>query len=281
MPSSARTTGQAGPPDFIGVGGIGTGIEWWVEALLAHPELRPPESGRRSLHYFDPFAMDEMTADDVAGYHAHFPHVPGVLRGEWTGRYMLDGWTPPLLRRAAPDARLMIMLGDPVTRYRWLFAQRREKFAADEVFYTTDIVERARHASQLERLLRFFPAEQVLVLQYERCRVDPAGEYRRTVEFLGVRDPGVQPPLLGKPPSTGRLSKQLAAVARLGVPGRAIRRGVERAARRPLGRTETPLWPDLEAALHFTLDPEMQRLAKLVPELDLALWPNFKHLASA
>jgi hypothetical protein len=204
-----------------------------------------------------------------------------VLRGEWTGRYMLDGWTPPLLRRAAPDARLMIMLGDPVTRYRWLFAQRREKFAADEVFYTTDIVERARHASQLERLLRFFPSEQVLVLQYERCRVDPAREYRRTVEFLGVRDPGVQPPLVGKPPAAGRLSKQLAAVAKLGVPGRAVRRGAERVARRPLGRTETPLWPDLEAALHFTLDPEMERLSKLVPELDLALWPNFKHLASA
>ena len=87
--------------------------------------------------------------------------------------------------------------------------------------------------------------------------------------------------MLGKPPSTGRVSKQLAAVARLGVPGRVIRRSAERVAGRPLGRTETPLWPDLEAALHFTLDPEMQRLMKLVPELDLALWPNFKHLASA
>ena len=241
MPSSARTPGRPGPPDFIGAGGIGTGVAWWVETLFAHPELRPPESGKRSLHYFDPFAMEEMTAADVSGYHAQFPHVPGVLRGEWTGRYMLDGWTPPLLRRAAPDARLIVMLGDPLTRYRWIFAQRREKFAADEVFYTTDLVERSRHASQLERLHRFFPSEQVLVLQYERCVRAPETELVRTQRFIGLPVEAIDP---GRP---GALDD--APSARL--PGA------------------------LHAALRSAYAADVAALPALVPGIDLSLWSDY------
>ena len=41
-----------------------------------------------------------------------------------------------------------------------------------------------------------------------------------------------------------------------------------------------PLWPDLEGALHTALDPDVAALRELVPELDLALWPNFAHLAA-
>ena len=50
--------------------------------------------------------------------------------------------------------------------------------------------------------------------------------------------------------------------------------GVER--RRPV-----PLWPDIEAALHTTLDPEVEALAATVPGFDVGLWPNFTHLARA
>jgi hypothetical protein len=277
MPSPAdpSATGRPGPPDFIGVGATGTGSTWWMRMLLAHPEIRGPQPRRSSLHFFDRFCVAEMTDDDVAAYHGHFPRAPGTIAGEWTGRYMLDGWTPPLLKRAAPDAKLLVMLMDPIARYRGVFAIRREKFAPDEVFYTADVVERACHASQLARLQRFFPAEQILVLQYERCLADPAGEYRRTLEFLGVRDLDAAPRRLQVPVRTSRLSGPLARVARLGLPGRATRRAAERIAGRPLGRVEAPLWPDLDAALRTALDPEVERLAEMVPQLDLSLWPNF------
>jgi hypothetical protein len=43
-------------------------------------------------------------------------------------------------------------------------------------------------------------------------------------------------------------------------------------------RPEEPLWPDIEAALHTALDPDVEALKQLVPQLDLALWPNFTHL---
>ena len=57
-----------------------------------------------------------------------------------------------------------------------------------------DVVDRRSFGAQLARLHRFYDPERILVLQFERCRRDPAGQYRRTLEFLGVRDTGVRAP---------------------------------------------------------------------------------------
>src|SRR5829696_1826406 len=115
-PLDAFQRGAPGPPDFIGVGALGSGTGWWHSMLVAHPEIRPPRSRTRALHHFDPFCAAEMTDADVAAYHRSFPRRAGAITGEWTGRYMFDAWTPPLLRRAAPDAKLLVMLSDPIER---------------------------------------------------------------------------------------------------------------------------------------------------------------------
>jgi hypothetical protein len=51
----------------------------------------------------------------------------------------------------------------------------------------------------------------------------------------------------------------------------------------PRGTTQeavkTPLWDDLLDGLRATFEPEVAQLAELAPEIDLALWPNFAHLA--
>lgn len=259
-------------PDFIGAGALGSGTGWWHSLLLAHPEIRPPQDGRRALHHFDRFCAAEMTDADVAAYHAHFPRVEGTITGEWTGRYLFDPWTPPLLKRAAPDAKLLVMLSDPIERYRAVFADRMAKREGDERIYMADVVDRRSFATQLARLHRFFPPEQILVLQYERCRRDPAAEYRRTLAFLGVRDTAFVPRRL-----QGKRASLAAAVAgRLPLPEQTRRRLTERVSGHPDPQPTAPLWPDLEAALHTALDPQVERLQAMVPELDVSLWPNFR-----
>ena len=79
----------------------------------------------------------------------------------------------------------------------------------------------------------------------------------------------------GKPESV-----YVAALLRLGLPEGTKRRVTERLSGRPDVRDTTPLWPDLEAALHTALDPDVEGLHELVPDLDLSLWPNFAHLAA-
>ena len=269
---------ETGPPDFIGVGAVGAGGGWWLRLLLAHPEIRGPHGRHRALDFFRPFCAREMTDADVAEYHAHFPRRPGTVTGEWSGRYMCDAWTPPLLRRVGPDAKLLVMVADPIERYRAIYADRVAARDEDEIFFMTDVADRRRHAAQLDRLHRFFDPAQVLVLQYERCRADPVAEYRRTLAFLGVRDTTFAPRRL-KPAAEGR---RAAVLRRVGIPERLRRKVLERLTARPAATAQAAaLWPDLEAALHTALDDDVARLARLVPELDLRLWPDFAHLASA
>jgi sulfotransferase family protein len=272
--------GAPGPPDFIGVGALGAGTGWWHGLLLAHPEITSPRSGRRALHYFDRFCAAEMTDADVAAYHGLFARRRGTITGEWTGRYMFDAWTPPLLARAAPDAKLLVLLADPIARYRSILGVRlARRKDDDEVVYMADVVDRRSHASQLARLHRFFDPERVLVLQYERCRRDPLGQYRRTLEFLGVRDRDFAPRRMRRKAAGKPASLPVAAALRLGLPAGTRRRVLAR-----LGRVDdrdaVALWPDVEASLHTALDPEVEALAATVPGFDVTLWPNFAHLAA-
>ena len=107
-----------GPPDFIGVGTQRSGTTWWFQTLLGHPQIRPPRGRRKELHFFDRFCAQELRDADIAEYHELFPRRPGQIAGEWTPRYMHDFWTPRLIARAAPEAKLLIMFRDPVERFR-------------------------------------------------------------------------------------------------------------------------------------------------------------------
>ena len=240
----------ARPPDFVGVGAQRCGTTWWFRTLLRHPRIVAPQGRKKELHFFGRFCATQMRADDVAAYHELFRRRRRKVAGEWTPRYMYDPWTPPLLKRAAPEAKLLVMLSDPVERLRSGFAHRRTRVpGGPEQLNAIDAVDRGRYATQLEGLYRHFEPERVLVLQYERCRQDGVAEYRRTLRFLGLPDDREPPPLEAS-------------------------RGTSTEGRK------LELWPDLGEALLAALEPEVRQLAELAPELDLRLWPNFAHLAA-
>ena len=264
MPEHAN---GGGAPDYVGVGALGSGGNWWHGLLLAHPEIGAPKGARGgSLGFFERFCSRAMTEADIADYHRSFPPRPGTIAGEWSGRYMFDGWTPPLLARAAPDAKLLVMLSDPIERYRVVFTQRRAVLQEGERLFMTDIVDRRCFGAQIARLQRYFPPERMLVLQFERVFRDPRGEYRRTLEFLGARD-------------TRFVPRRLRTLAASRILGRvAPRRLAERVTGHPVSeRWLAKLWPEHEAALHDSLDPDVASLQRLVPDLDIGLWRNFAH----
>ncbi|HEV2061268.1 MAG TPA: sulfotransferase [Solirubrobacteraceae bacterium] len=244
----ARRRLVTGPPDFVGVGAQRCGTTWWFRTLLRHRRIVAPHGRQKELHFFDRFSAQPMRDEDVEAYHALFQRRPRQLAGEWTPRYMFDPATPPLLRRAAPETKLIVMLRDPIERLRSGFAHRVARVPqGSKEFNAIDAIERGRFATQLERLYRSFEPERVLVLQYERCRRDGVGEYQRTLRFLGLPDHR-RPKRLERARGTTTTGRKLA------------------------------LWPDMDEALHAALDPEVGRLRDLVPDLDLALWPNFAHL---
>ena len=151
MPPGETTTG---PPDFVGVGTQRSGTTWWFETLLDHPQIRGPRTGRKEQHFFDQFATRELTDERIARYHKQFPRGPGQIAGEWTPRYMHDFWVPPLIRRAAPAAKLLIMFRDPIERYRSGVPHRASRSADPRMeAVCADAAERGRYATQLKRVL--------------------------------------------------------------------------------------------------------------------------------
>src|SRR5215216_938264 len=107
------------PPDFIGIGAQRSGTTWWFAgALQSHPLVAIAPGRRKELHFFDRYWAEEVESDFAARYARFFPRPEGTISGEWTPGYMCDPWTVPLLAEAAPEARYLIMLRDPVERYR-------------------------------------------------------------------------------------------------------------------------------------------------------------------
>jgi hypothetical protein len=239
-PPGART----GAPDFVGVGAQRSGTTWWYDVIASHPGVQRSE--HKELHYFHRFHRRALTDADVATYARWFPRAEGLLAGEWSPGYLAHFWIPPLLRRAAPDAKVLVALRDPVERYLSGLAlqeQTRRPSAAS----ASTAFRLGCYGSQLEHLLHWFPRDQVFVLQFEQATKDPARELGRTFRFLGLDDGFVSPDV-------------------------GARRNESRGAKPPLPAEQ-------RAALVHAYEPEVRRVQAIVADLDLSLWPNFATLA--
>ncbi len=180
------------PPDFVGVGVQKAGTSWWFGLLADHPGVHSPASRPKELHHFARAWSTDPEDADPSAYHRWFARPAGLLAGEWTPRYLYDWWTPAMLARVAPEARFLVMLRDPVERYRSGLAFDQARGARPVALVSDDAFHRGLYGAQLARLGAAIPDEQVLVLQYERCAADPAAELDRTYRFLGLA-PGHRP----------------------------------------------------------------------------------------
>jgi hypothetical protein len=241
------------PPDFVGVGAQKSGTSWWYSLLAQHPGVLVPKAVdprlQKELHYFDKFWDPQVSRDDVESYQRYFPRPIGALSGEWTPRYMTDAWTIPLLARAAPATKILVLLRDPVDRYLSGFNHSLQRGLPRGPGTATDAFYRGLYATQLRSVLDHFDPSQVLVQQYESCRRSPADELLRTLSFLGLDAPP-QLPVFDKP--------------------------VNAAVRAP-----APLDPDLRESLTAAYRWDCQELASMVPGIDLSLWASFREPSDA
>ncbi len=183
-PAAAGRT--AAPPDFVGIGAQRCGTSWWQSLIEEHPRVTPLGLGAKELHFFDGFWAREVGDADAARYRAQFLRRPGYVCGEWTPRYLHDPWAVPALLRVAPEARLLVMVRDPVARFRSALRHAEQRRGGADADLVTDAYQRGCYAAQLVRVLDLVPREQLLVLQFERCARDPAPALARTFDFLGL-----------------------------------------------------------------------------------------------
>lgn len=193
-PAACPAGMHVGPPDFVGIGTMKSGTSWWYSLIVQHPRVHAGSLRRKELHFFDLLIGSPFGAAEVGEYHRQFCRPQGLLCGEWTPRYLSDFWTPHALRQAAPEAKLLLLLRDPVNRFvsgvtHQLLRDTPRKVSIVDMW--SSHFARGLYFQHVSRYLRCFPRTQLLVLQYERCVQDPRAELERTFRFLGLDMPGV------------------------------------------------------------------------------------------
>lgn len=178
----------AGPPDFVGVGVQKAGTSWWYSLIAEHPDVYHHEPFHKERHFFDRLFIAEPSSSEVNAYHRWFPRPQGRLTGEWTPDYLHQQWVAPLLHAAAPDTKLLVLLRDPVERFRSGLDHYRERGERLTPMLANDAFVRGLYGAQLIRLERIHPRHRILVLQYEACVDNPRRYLADTFSFLGLDD---------------------------------------------------------------------------------------------
>ena len=240
-PPPALGNEVTGAPDFVGIGAQKAGTTWWYDAICAHPDVYSRDDIHKERHFFGRYATRPFGLTECSLYHNWFPRPPGRLTGEWTPDYIYLPWVPRLLVQAAPRARLLALLRDPVERFRSGLDHHCRDRGRLTVDVYQDAIARGFYDDAVSRWLTHFPPEQILVLQYERCVADPAGQLARTHRFLGL-----------EPFIPEGIGNQINATVKT------------------LGLDE-----DVRQRLVELYSPDVPALASRFPDLDLSLWPNF------
>ena len=175
-------------PTFIGIGAQKCASTWLHRVLREHPQVGLPEE--KEIDFFS-YRFDH----GYQWYEERFRGCEGkVAVGEISPSYFCEPAVPERLHRYLPSARIVVSLRDPVTRA--LSNHRHEvrlgrTGLADHSFEAglannPMYIEQGRYATHMQRWLRFFPPEQILVLFMEDIEQDPGAVAQTVYDFLGV-----------------------------------------------------------------------------------------------
>ncbi len=201
-------------PDFLIAGVPKAGTTALHAALTRHPGLFLPPVKEPKFFLSDGRPPATGGPGDVQTYQEHVwrrsdyealfePAPPGTSKGEATPFYLYDHGAHERIARLLPDARLILLLRDPVDRAHsnWTHlwnaglepeadfltacrAEPRRQAAGWAAF--CHYVGLGRYGEQVRHLFEVFPREQVLLLRYRDLKDAPAATLDRVCAFLGV-----------------------------------------------------------------------------------------------
>ena len=206
-------------PDFIVIGAMRCGTTSLYRYITDHPRIAP--AFKKEVHFYDLHY-----ADGLDWYRTHFPlkvsqrlsargYDPGFITGEASPYYLFHPGVPARVKQHSPDAKLLVILRNPVDRAFSHYQQQVrsgteklsfeealereeerlhgevEKMLADERYNSYNhrhysYVSRGVYADQLERWFQLFPREQFLIFNSEQLYREPAATMERVFRFLGV-----------------------------------------------------------------------------------------------
>ncbi len=206
-------------PDFLIIGTQRGGTTSLYNYLQTHPCIEP--SSTKEIHFFD-----RRFNRGLAWYRGHFPSRVekyyaqrlgrrAFVTGEASPSYLFHPHVPRRVAEALPQARLIILLRNPVDRaYSQYYhaiehgfetlpfeeaikdevertAAEREKILRDEhyesyVYRHRSYLSRGIYVEQLQTWMGLFPREQFLILRSEDFYASPAASIKQVLAFLAL-----------------------------------------------------------------------------------------------
>lgn len=217
-----QTAAQRPLPDYLIIGAKKGGTSSLTNWLIQHPDnvrMFPSFQPLKSAHFFD-----INFHEGVDWYRGHFPseHVrsrhPGGVVGEASPYYMFHPAAAERAREVVPDAKVIAVLRDPVSRAYSNYWDRvaagserlltfedaieaeggrlasvdQQRLRHDPTYYSFEhdqfsYLARGRYIEHLGAWLEAYPADQVLVLCAEEMYADPVAAFASVQRFLGLR----------------------------------------------------------------------------------------------
>lgn len=189
-------------PNFLIIGAQKAGTTWLYDVLRHHPDIFLPDT--KELSFFNGHHSNLERNDNFVrlgpGWYENFFRFRRDERavGDISPMYLCDAEAPGRIAQMLPDVRLIAVLRDPVERaasHYWM-AYNKKHVAGDldTVISRNDeaIVVRGLYGPQIERYLRHFPRENMLILIYEEVMSEKEAALGEICRFLGV-DPDLMP----------------------------------------------------------------------------------------
>lgn len=200
-------------PNFLVIGAAKSGTTALYHYLGQHPQVYVGPNKETNFFAFEGHKVDfrgpgdeefcRSTITTLSAYEEQFGAVTDeVAIGEVSPWYLYSGRAAENIRRRIPDAKLIVVLRNPVDRafssYLHVVRDGREDLTFEEGL----LAEKRRisegwefiwhyrraglYASQVGKFLDLFPREQIRFYLYDDLSADPAHFVEDVCEFLGV-----------------------------------------------------------------------------------------------
>ena len=185
--------------DFIGIGAPKCGTTWLSAQLEAHPQIGfAPD---KEVYYFADTIMRRIAGQELrcfdrgdAWYGEQFPAAVGAIscRGEFCPAYLYSEEAADRIAAYRPDIKLLLCLRPPVEMiYSWYWYNRNAVVgslpnAFEEMMENPFLRDLGCFARHLKPYLDRFPAENILVVQFDAIRRAPDEVRQGVYKFLDV-----------------------------------------------------------------------------------------------
>jgi len=175
-------------PAWLGIGAQRSGTTWFTDLLTQHPEVGLGTNGRKEQQLLHKVADGR---EPESAYLDLFPD-DGIRRGEWTPQSMRHASAPAAAARLVPEAPILVLLRDPVERFRSAMRLHATRLAASGRSswpYPVPITVQTFtgfYADQLAAWAHHVGRDRIRVMVYETVRADPQAAADAVWRSLGL-----------------------------------------------------------------------------------------------